>query len=109
MDDAIQEGATNCVVDCARVRKGNQVYIVGQKGAVDGEVSNAIQKIVERQEAMATVVWETAIAKNTNEVPQALLEAYSKGDIVISHFPSLKREILHPYVQGDTRSRATNR
>jgi leucyl aminopeptidase (aminopeptidase T) len=109
MDQAIQEGATNCVVDCARVKKGNQVYIVNQKGAVDEEVTNTIQEIVEREEAKATVVWENAIAKNSSEVPQALLDAYSEGDIVISHFPSLKREILHPHVQGDTRSRATNR
>jgi leucyl aminopeptidase (aminopeptidase T) len=109
MDQAIQEGATNCVVDCARVRRGNQVYIVNQKGAVEEEVSNSIQEVVEREGAKPTVVWESAIAKNTTEVPRNVLEAYTKGDIVISHFPSLKREILHPHVQGDTRSRATNR
>jgi leucyl aminopeptidase (aminopeptidase T) len=109
MDQAIQDGATNCVVDCARVRKGNQVYIVNQKGAVEEEVSSTIREVVEGEGATATVVWESAIAKNTREVPRAVLEAYTKGDIVISHFPSLKREILHPHVQGDTRSRATNR
>src|SRR4030095_4691426 len=101
MDQAIQEGATNCVVDCARVKRGNQVYIVNQKGAVEEEVSSSIQEVVEREGAKPTVVWESAIAKNTREVPRNVLEAYTKGDIVISHFPSLKREILHPHVQGD--------
>jgi len=109
MDQAIQDGATNCVVNCARVRKGNQVYVVNQKGAVEGEVSSIIQEIVGREGAKATIVWEDAIPKGISEIPQAVLEAYTKGDIVISHFPSLKRESLHPHVQGDTRSRATNR
>ena len=103
MDQAIQDGATNCVVDCARVRKGNQVYIVNQKGAVEEEVSSTIRQVVVGEGAKAAVVWESAIAKNTREVPRAVLEAYTKGDIVISHFPSLKREILHPHVQGDKR------
>lgn len=109
MDELIHHGAENCVVDCARVRKGNQVYILNQKGAVDQTVSDVIQEIVEREEAKAIVIWENALAKGSSEVPRVVLDAFTQGDVVISHFPSLKREILHPHVQGDTRSRATNR
>ena len=109
MDQALQDGARNCVVDCARVTKGNQVYIVNQKGAVEEQVSSAIQELVEREKAKATIIWEDGLAKGSKEIPAAILEAFTNGDIVISHFPSLKREILHPHVQGDTRSRATNR
>ena len=109
MDKTIQDGAKNCVVDCARVKKRDRVFIVNQKGAVDGAVSDAIQETVEKENAQASVIWENAIAKGSSEVPQNLLQAYKEGDVVISHFPSLKREILHPHVQGDTRSRATNR
>jgi leucyl aminopeptidase (aminopeptidase T) len=109
MDELIRHGAENCVVDCARARKGNQVYIVNQNGAVEEAVSDIIQEIVEGEEAKAIVIWEKAIAKGSSEVPRVVLDAFTKGDVVISHFPSLKREILHPYVQGDTRSRATNR
>ena len=109
MNKTLQEGAKNCAVDCARVKRGNQVYIVNETGAVDKEVSDVIQEIVEREEAKATVIWENPIAKGSTEVPQHVLEAYTKGEVVISHFPSLKREALHAYVQGDTRPRATNR
>ena len=109
MDQPIQQGAKNCVVDCARVRKGQHVYIVNEIGAVEKEVSLVIQEIVEREEAKSIVMWEEAIAKGSSEVPQPVLEAFTKGDVVISHFPSLKREALHSYIQGDTRSRATNR
>jgi len=109
MDKTIQDGAKNCVVDCARVKQGARVFIVNQKGAVDEEVSHAIRETVENEDARTTVIWENAIAKGGSEVPQSLLQAYKEGDVVISHFPSLKREILHPHVQGDTRSRVTNR
>jgi leucyl aminopeptidase (aminopeptidase T) len=109
MDQALQDGAKNCVLDCARVNKGNQVFIVNQKGAVEEEASSAIQEIVEKENAKATVIWEDGIAKGSKEIPNAVLDAFTNGDIVISHFPSLKREILHAHVQGDTRSRATNR
>jgi leucyl aminopeptidase (aminopeptidase T) len=109
MNKTIQDGAKNCVVGCARVKKGANVYIVNQKGAVEDQVSQVIQEMVEREDAKATVIWQDAIEKGSSEVPRNLLEAYTKGDVVISHFPSLKREILHPHVQGDTRSRATNR
>jgi leucyl aminopeptidase (aminopeptidase T) len=109
MNKMLEEGAKNCAVDCARVRKGNQVYIVNETGAVDEEVSDIIQEIVEKEEAKAIVMWENPIAKGSSEIPQRVLEAYTKGEVVISHFPSLKREALYSYVQGDTRPRATNR
>jgi hypothetical protein len=109
MNKRLQEGAKNCAVDCARVKRGNQVYIVNEVGAVDKEVSDVIQEIVEREQAKATVIWENPIAKGSTEVPQHVLEAYTRGEVVISHFPSLKREALYSYVQGDTRPRATNR
>ena len=109
MNKTLQEGAKNCAVDCARVKRGNQVYIVNEVGAVDKEVSDVIQEIVEREQAKATVIWENPIVKGSSEVPQHVLEAYTRGEVVISHFPSLKREALYSYVQGDTRPRATNR
>src|ERR1044071_1001068 len=109
MNDMLREGAKNCAIDCARVRSGNDVYIVNETGAVEREVSEAIQEIVEEQGARPVVVWEGPIAKGSEDIPQRVLEAYTKGDVVISHFPTLKREALFAHVQGDTRSRATNR
>jgi hypothetical protein len=105
----LEEGAQNCAVDCARVKRGNQVYIVNETGTVDEKVSDVIEEIVKRESARAIVVWETPIAKGSSEIPRRVLEAYTEGEVVISHFPSLKREALYPYVQGDTRPRATNR
>jgi len=109
MNDMLREGAKNCAIDCARVRSGNDVYIVNETGAVETEVSEAIQEIVEEQGARPVVVWEGPISKGSEDIPQRVLEAYTKGDVVISHFPTLKREALFAHVQGDTRSRATNR
>jgi leucyl aminopeptidase (aminopeptidase T) len=109
MDHLVEDGAKNCVIDCARVKKGSQVYVVNQKGAVAEEVSHAIEEIVERENAKAITVWEEAIPKGSDKIPPNVLEAFTTGDVVISHYPSLKREVLHPHVQRDTRSRATNR
>lgn len=109
MSNMLQEGAKNCAVDCARVRSGNQVYIVNETGAVEEEVSGVIQQIVKEQDAQPIVIWEAPIAKGSEDIPQSVLKAYTEGDVVISHFPTLKREALYSHVQGDTRSRATNR
>jgi hypothetical protein len=82
MDELIRGGAENCVVDCARVRKGNQVYIVNQKGAVEEPVSDVIQQIVEREEAKAIVIWENAIAKGSSEIPCVVLDASPTGTLL---------------------------
>src|ERR1051325_8990618 len=105
MDHLVEDGAKNCVIDCARVKKGSQVYVVNQKGAVAEEVSHAIEEIVERENAKAITVWEEAIPKGSDKIPPNVLEAFTTGDVVISHYPSLKGEVLHPHVQRDTRSK----
>lgn len=109
MQEELKAGASNCVIDCARVKEGDQVYILNQEGAVEDEVSNVIREVAEKQGAKAKVVWGKAIPKGTDEVPEILLDAYRLGDVVISHYPSLRRESLYAHVQGDRRPRATNR
>jgi hypothetical protein len=109
MNETLRKGATNCAVDCGRVGRGNQVYILNQKGAVEDVVSSAIEIIVESRDAKAKVVWADPIPKGSDRLPPEVLDAYVDGDIVISHFPSLKRELLYQHVKPDTRSRVTNR
>ena len=43
MNAQIQEGASNCVADCARVTKGQSVVVLNQEGAIDNEVSRALE------------------------------------------------------------------
>lgn len=109
MSNELVEGAMNCVVDCARVKKGDTVYVLNQENAVAEDVSEIVREVAAKQGAKTKVVWEKAIPKKAEKVPDAVLEAFRLGDVVISHYPSLRREVLYPHVKGDTRSRATNR
>ncbi len=109
MQAELAAGAMNCAADCARVKRGNRVYVLNEEGAVDTAVAEAIVAAVEAQGAEAQVVWGPAIAKGTDAIPASLLDAYRRGDVVISHYPSLRREALHPHVRGERRPRATNR
>lgn len=109
MTSKLEQGATNCVVDCARVRKGNTMYIVNQENAVEENVSETVRKVAEAQGARTKIVWAKALPKGGKQVPEGVLEAFRMGDVVISHYPSLRREVLYSHVAGDNRSRATNR
>lgn len=109
MKQELAAGATNCVADCARVKAGNQVYVLNEEGAAEPAVSDAIVAAIEAQGARPEVVWGPALGKGSTEIPHSLLNAYRQGDVVISHYPSLRREALQVHVQGERRARATNR
>ena len=44
-----------------------------------------------------------------DEIPPAVLDAYGRADVLFAHYPSLKREALHPHFPGESRVRVPNR
>jgi hypothetical protein len=60
--------------------------------------------------ANVNVVWGPKIPKDRPEdIPADVLQAYAKADLLFSHYPSLKREALHPHFPGEKRTRVPNR
>ena len=48
MKPELEEGAKNCVVECAQVKKGDSVLILNQSGSVDSKVSDALAEAASR-------------------------------------------------------------
>lgn len=110
MSAALEAGAANCVIDCARVGSETRLFVVSEHGAVDEAVNDTIAAAGRDAGATVENVWVEPIPKATPEaIPDEALRAYREGDIVISHFPSLTREALHPHFPGETRVRVPNR
>ena len=55
--------------------------------------------------------WAPASREGTgpDDIPPAVLDAYSRADALFAHYPSLKREALHPRFPGEARVRVPNR
>ncbi|MDX1482939.1 MAG: hypothetical protein R3229_00540 [Alphaproteobacteria bacterium] len=110
MSTELEGGAANCVIDCAGVNKDTRLFVVSETGAVDEAVADAVERAGRDAGARVETVWVDPIPKETPDaIPEAALTAYREGDIVISHFPSLTREALHPHFPGETRVRVPNR
>ena len=110
MSSALEAGAANCVIDCAGVSKETRLFVLSQTGAVDQVVAAAIGAAGRDTGAEVEEIWVDPIPKDKPDaIPDAALRAYGEGDIVISHFPSLTREALHPHFPGETRVRVPNR
>lgn len=110
MSAALEAGAANCVIDCAHVGSETRLFVVSQRGAVDEAVNDTIAAAGRDAGAAVENIWVDPIPKESPDaIPEAALTAYGEGDIVISHFPSLTREALHPHFPGETRIRVPNR
>lgn len=110
MSTELEAGAANCVIDCAGAGPDSRVYVLSEHGAVDDAVADTIAAAARDRGAAVESVWVDPIPKATPDtIPDAALAAYRRGDIVISHFPSLTREALHPHFPGETRVRVPNR
>ncbi|MDH3239304.1 MAG: hypothetical protein OEO83_01415 [Alphaproteobacteria bacterium] len=110
MSAELEAGAANCVIDCAGVGTSTRLFVVSERGAVDRQVNDAITAAGRDAGAQVENIWVDPIPKATPDaIPEAALAAYREGDIVISHFPSLTREALHPHFPGESRIRVPNR
>ena len=110
MTDDLQAGAVNCVTDCGGIRAGQSLYVVSQRGAVEEAVVAAIAAAGELAGGRVTLVWDDPIPKDSPDaIPPAVLAAYRDADVLVSHYPSLKRESLVPHFGGETRVRVPNR
>ncbi|HUK40533.1 MAG TPA: hypothetical protein VLX11_05810 [Candidatus Acidoferrales bacterium] len=110
MNQGFVAGIKNCVEDCGAVERGQSVYVVSEEGAADRQVADAIADVARERGAKVNVVWGPKIPKNRPEnIPADVLQAYSKADLLFSHYPSLKREALHPHFPGEKRTRVPNR
>jgi hypothetical protein len=106
----LEAGAANCVINCAGAGRGTRLFVVSEVGAVDDAVVDTIAAAGRDAGASVESLWVDPIPKPTPDaIPDAALAAYREGDIVISHFPSLTREALHPHFPGETRVRVPNR
>ena len=110
MSENFDTGIDNCVVTCARVEPGQKVYVVTQEGAADPAVVEALTASARDRGAEVRVVSGPAIPKERpDEIPPAVLDAYGRADVLFAHYPSLKREALHPHFPGESRVRVPNR
>lgn len=109
MDD-LAAGAANCVLDCAGTRAGQSLYVVSEKDAVEEAVVTAIAAAGAQAGAKVTLVWDDPISKEAPDaIPASVLAAYRDADVLVSHYPSLKREALVPHFGSETRVRVPNR
>ena len=46
MTATLEQGATNCVVQCAHIKAGQEVFLVNQEGAVEPAVVDAIEAAI---------------------------------------------------------------
>jgi len=108
MKRELLEGARNCVVDCARVQDGMSVVVLNQTGGIDPEVSDAIRQVAEEAEASVRVVWGDPIPRSSEVVPESVLEPLLSSDVAIVNYPSLRREVLLPCLEGKEVVRSGN-
>ena len=105
-----ESGIENCVATCARVERGQSVYIVTEEEAADTAVVEALTESARDRGADVHVVSGPVIPKDRPEaIPPAVLDAYDRADVLFAHYPSLKREALHPRFPGEARVRVPNR
>jgi hypothetical protein len=110
MSKEFESGVQNCVVDCGGVQRGQTVYVVSEEGAVDGQVADSVAEWARDRGARVETVWGPKIPKERAEdIPADVLDAYAKADVLFSHYPSLKREVLQPHFPGEARVRVPNR
>lgn len=110
MTTDLERGIENCVVDCADVQAGQSVYIVSEEGAADTEVVDAIAAISRDRGADVQIVWGPEIPRERRaEIPPDVFAGYANADVLFAHYPTLKREILHPHFPGERRIRIPNR
>jgi len=110
MSSDFEAGIQNCVTDCAKVTKGQSVYVVSEEGAVDPEVVDTLEIAARHRGGDVRIVWGPKISKDRrDDIPPAVLDAYANADVLFAHYPTLKREVLHPHFPGETRVRVPNR
>jgi len=110
MTSLLERGIENCVRNCADVRRGQSVYIVSEEGAADPAVIDAIASLSRDIGADVHVVWGPEIPRERREeIPPDVFEGYARADVLFAHYPTLKREVLHPHFPGERRVRIPNR
>ena len=110
MAENFEAGIENCVATCARVERGQSVYIVTQEEAADPAVVEALTESARDRGGDVHVVNGPVIPKERpEEIPAAVLDAYGRADVLFAHYPSLKREELHHHFPGEARVRVPNR
>lgn len=110
MNQAFAAGIKNCVEDCGAVERGQSVYVVSEEGAADRQVADAIAGLARDHGANVNIVWGPKIPKDQpDKIPADVLEAYARANLLFSHYPSLKREALHPHFPSEKRTRVPNR
>ena len=110
MDGNFEAGIENCVATCAGVERGQSVYIVTQEEAADPAVVEALTESARDRGGEVHVVSGPVIPRDRpEEIPPAVLDAYRRADVLFAHYPSLKREALHPHFPGESRVRVPNR
>lgn len=110
MADAFEAGVRNCVENCADVRPGQSVYVVSEEGAADPEIVEAVAETSRARGGEVHVVWGPGIPRERrDEIPAHVLDAYANADVLFAHYPTLKREALHPHFPGERRIRVPNR
>lgn len=110
MSTALEAGAANCVIDCGGVRRGTRFFVVSEEGAVAKEVVSVIVAAAKHAGAIVEEVWGGKIPKDkANDIPKQVLEAYRDAEVIVSHYPSLKREALFEHFGNETRVRVPNR
>ncbi|MDE0034916.1 MAG: hypothetical protein OXU75_17560 [Deltaproteobacteria bacterium] len=110
MIEDFETGIENCVARCARVERSQSVHIVTEEGAADTAVVEALTESVRGLGGDVHVVNGPVIPKDRpQEIPPSVLDAYRRADVLFAHYPSLKREALHPHFPGESRVRVPNR
>lgn len=110
MTDAFEAGVRNCVENCADVRPGQSVYVVSEEGQADPELVEAVADAARERGGDVQIVWGPEIPRERrDEIPPHVLDAYAKADVLFAHYPTLKREALHPHFPGERRVRVPNR
>jgi len=110
MTSDLERGIEKCVLDCADVRPGQRVYVVSEEGAADKAVVDAIATLARDRGTDVSVVWGPEIPREQRgDIPPDVLEGYTEADVLFAHYPTLKREVLHPYFPGERRVRIPNR
>ncbi len=110
MTEDFEAGIRNCVATCASVEPGQTVYIVTEEKAADPPVVEALAASARDRGGDVHVVSGPVIPKDrSDDIPPAVLDAYDRADVLFAHYPSLKREALHPRFPGETRVRVPNR
>jgi hypothetical protein len=110
MNQEFESGVQNCVVDCGGVQRGQTVYVVSEDGAVDKQVAESVAASARDRGARVETIWGPKIPKESAaDIPADVLNAYAQADVLFSHYPSLKREVLQPHFPGEARVRVPNR